>query len=550
MTHKKWYWLNDKSRDFLSRGYIQGEKTAEQRIREIAETAEKYLGIDGFADKFEDYMSRGWISLSTPVWANYGLKRGLPCSCNGSLVEDTMESILGKVAEVGMMTKYGAGTSAYFGGLRHRGAEIGGGGKSNGPVHFMEIFDSVSNIVSQSGVRRGSMAAYLPVDHPDILDFLKIKSEGNSVQGLSIGVCISDQWMEGLLRKEPDKLKIWGAIIRKRFESGYPYIFFSDTANKHAPQCYKDKGETIYASNLCAEIFLSTRNDASFVCNISSINAVHFDEWKDTDLIWVMMAFLDTVTTEYIAKTNGIQFMEAPNKFAREQRAVGLGILGWHSLLQSKSIAFESFEAKMLNVQLFKTINEKSLAASKDLAARYGEPEMLKGYGERMTCRLAVAPTTSSSFILGQVSQGIEPQNSNYYVKKLSHGSFTYKNPYLKESLKAHNKDDQETWKSILEHGGSVQHLDFLTQEEKGIFKTFGEISQKEIIIQASARQKHIDQGQSINLMIPPDVPAKDVSKLMIFAWENGVKSLYYQRSSNPSQMLARNLLECRSCEA
>lgn len=549
MEYKKWYWLNEKSRDFLSRGYIQEGKTAEQRIREIAETAQKYLGIEGFADKFEDYMSRGWISLSTPVWANYGLERGLPCSCNGSYISDTMDSILGKVAEVGMMTKYGAGTSAYFGNLRHRGAEINGGGKSNGPVHFMEIFDSVSNIVSQSGVRRGSMAAYLPVDHPDILDFLKIKSEGNSIQGLSIGVCISDEWMRGLLNKDKDKLKIWAAIIQKRFESGYPYIFFSDTANKNAPQCYKDNSEIIHASNLCAEIQLSTTEDTSFVCNLSSINGVHFDEWKYSDLIWVMMAFLDTVTTEYILKTNGIKFMEASNRFAKEQRAVGLGILGWHSLLQSKGIAFESFEAKMLNAELFKLMNEKSLAASKDLASKYGEPEMLKGYGERMTCRLAVAPTTSSSFILGQVSQGIEPQNSNYYVKKLSHGSFTYKNPYLKDLLSSKGKDDQDVWKSILEHGGSVQHLDFLSQEEKDVFKTFGEISQKEIVIQASARQKYIDQGQSLNLMIPPDVPAKDVSKLMIFAWESGLKSLYYQRSQNPSQQLSRNINECRSCE-
>jgi len=394
------------------------------------------------------------------------------------------------------------------------------------------------------------MAAYLPVDHPDILDFLKIKSEGNNIQGLSIGVCISDEWMRGLLNKDKDKLKIWAAIIQKRFESGYPYIFFSDTANKNAPQCYKDNGEIIYASNLCAEVQLSTTKDTSFVCNLSSINAVHFDEWKDSDLIWVMMAFLDTVTKEYILKTNGIKFMEASNRFAKEQRAVGLGILGWHSLLQSKGIAFESFEAKMLNVEMFKLINEKSLAASKDLAAKYGEPEMLKGYGERMTCRLAVAPTTSSSFILGQVSQGIEPQNANYYVKKLSHGSFTYKNPFLKKLLKSKDKDEQDIWKSILDHGGSVQHLDFLSQDEKDVFKTFGEISQKEIIIQASARQKYIDQGQSLNLMIPPDVPAKDVSKLMIFAWESGLKSLYYQRSQNPSQLLSRNINECRSCEA
>lgn len=550
MKYPKYYWLNDKSREFLSRGYVREGQIAEQRVREIAETAEKYLGIQGYADKFEDYMSRGWFSLSSPVWANYGLERGLPVSCNGSYIPDSMSGILEKLAEIGMMTKNGAGTSAYFGNLRERGAKISAGGISNGPVHFMELFDKATNVVSQSNVRRGSMAAYLPVDHPDILEFLKIKSEGNPIQDLSIGVCISDEWMEKLLQKDKQASKIWGEIIKKRFESGYPYIFFSGTSNKNAPQVYKDKGLTIWASNLCEEVKLASDENSSFVCVLSSINLLHWDDLKNTDAIETMTYFLDTVTSEYIEKTNDIKFMEAANKFAKEQRAVGLGVLGWHSLLQSKMIPFESMEAKLLNGQIFSTLNNKSLAASKELSLKYGEPDLLKGYGERMVTRMAVAPTTSSSFILGQVSQGIEPQNSNFYVKKLAKGSFTYKNPYLKDCLKKHGKDEQDIWKSILEHGGSVQHLEFLSQEEKDTFKTFGEISQKEIVIQAATRQKNICQGQSLNLMIPSSATIKEVSQLMIFGWQQGVKGYYYQRGANSSQLLARSINECKSCES
>lgn len=546
----KYYWLNEKSREFLSRGYVREGQTAEQRVREIAEAAERYLGIQGYADKFEDYMSRGWFSLSSPVWANYGLERGLPCSCNGSYIEDTMESILYKNAEIGMMTKNAAGTSAYFGKLRHRGAAISSGGNSSGAVHFMELFDKVSNVVSQSSVRRGSMAAYIDIDHPDIEEFLRIKGEGHPIQDLSIGVCISDEFMESLINKNEKNLNLWGQVIKKRFESGYPYIHFTGTANKKAPKVYRDKGIKIHASNLCNEIQLSSDSETSFVCVLSSINLLHYEDWKDTDAVEVLTYFLDTVTEEYIRKTKDMPFMSAPYKFAVEQRAIGLGVLGWHSYLQSKRIAFESMEAKLLNAQVFKLIDEKSLKASKELAEKYGEPELLKGYGERMVTRLAIAPTTSSSFILGQVSQGIEPQNSNYYVKKLAKGSFTYKNPYLKQLLEEKGKDSQEVWKSILEQGGSVQHLDFLSQDEKDVFKTFGEISQKEIVIQAAQRQRYIDQGQSLNLMIPPSATIGEVGKLLFFGWQQGVKGFYYQRSSNPSQLLARSLNECKSCEA
>ena len=547
---KKYYWLNEDSRTFLERGYLLKGQTAEGRIREIAEAAGKELNQKDFADKFEDYMGRGWFSLSSPIWANYGLKRGLPISCFGSYIGDTMESILTKQAEVGMMTKMGGGTSGYFGDLRKRGADINSGGKSNGPVHFMELFETVTNVVSQSNVRRGSFAAYLPIDHDDVLEFLQIRGDGHPIQNMSIGVTISNKWMSDMIDGDKEKRKVWGKVIQKRFESGYPYIFFEDTVNENAPEVYKDKDLKIHASNLCSEIALHSNEDESFVCNLSSMNLLHYDEWKGTDAVEVLTFFLDAVMSEFIRKTEGNTFLQPARNFAMRQRALGIGVLGWHSYLQKKNIAFESFEAKQINSDIWSFIKRESHSASAVLAEMYGEPELLQGYGVRNVTTMAVAPTTSSSFILGQVSPSVEPLNSNYFVKDLAKGKFTYKNPYLIRVLEDHGKNDADTWKSILVNGGSVQHLDFLSDHEKDVFKTFGEISQKEIIIQAGIRQKHIDQAQSINLMIHPSTPPKDVNKLIIFAWEQGVKTLYYHRGTNPSQELSRNILNCSSCEA
>lgn len=914
------YWLNKDSRKFLERGYLIEGETPEQRIKDIADRAQALLDdMPGFSDKFVDYMARGFYSLSSPIWSNFGRKRGLPISCFGSYIDDTMFSILEKVGEVGQMTKHGGGTSAYFGALRGRGAEISSGGSSTGSVHFMELYDKLMNVVSQGNVRRGSFAAYLPIDHPDIEEFLKIRGEGHEIQEMSIGVCVSDEWMNKMIQGDKQARKIWGQVIKKRFESGYPYIFFSDNANNQAPQMYKDKGLKINNSNLCVtgdqrvvsslgllqakdlfeigdnltlfdnsevvnsspmklvekdadvykitlengmshtitdyhkvvvkddrnfknveckdlkigdsiavqtnkgifgplnkpkeafllglyqadgtqhkdfimldiwendfdlieeiqsyhdyvcdtyqtqisnynnrkynnpkfvdctvregsdckkrlvskalkkalnfekgyvpdwiwesdeetqwqyirglyyadgtvfkssssgepiqislaninkeflqelqlilanlgmqssirilktaglsllpdgkggekyydtkacyrllignkndaivfenstsflsrknikledriyrdntkkyykicsieyvgkedvfcctvnsnnhhwicngfithncnEIMLSNSEDESFVCDLSSLNLEKWDEIAETDAVETLIYFLDAVMSEFIIKTGSgskdDKFMRAPRKFAINQRALGVGVLGWHSLLQSKMIPFESMEAKMMNNQIWKTIREKADSATSELAKIFGEPFMLEGYGRRNSTTLAVAPTTSSSFILGQVSPSIEPLNSNYFVKDLAKGKFTYKNPYLENLLKEKNKNDQETWKSILIKGGSVQHLDFLTQEEKDVFKTFGEISQKEIVIQAAQRQKFIDQGQSLNLMIPPTAKPKEVNELMIFAWEQGIKGLYYQRSSNPSQELARSILTCSTCES
>ncbi len=543
------YWLNDDSRKFLERGYLLPGETPEQRIIDIATKAQEYLGIESWADKFIDYMHRGFYSLSSPIWSNFGRDRGLPISCFGSYIPDDMEKILGKVAEVGTMSKVGGGTSAYFGDVRPRGAEISTGGTSTGVHHQLTVFDALTNYISQSNVRRGSFAAYLPIDHGDIEEFLGIRGEGNSIQDLSIGVTVSDEWMESMISGDKQKRAIWGKVIKKRYESGYPYIFFSDNANNQAPQVYKDKNKRINASNLCTEIFLSTEDDESFVCDLSSLNLAKWAEIVETDAIETLTYFLDAVMTEFINKTRGIKNMEAPHKFAVTQRALGIGVLGWHSYLQQESIAFESMEAKLQNSVIFKTIEERTTTASREMAQLYGVPSLMEGYGLRNSCLVAIAPTTSSSFILGQVSPSIEPLNSNYFTKDLAKGKFTYRNPELTKVLRNYDKDDNPTWKSILTKGGSVQHLKFLTDHEKEVFKNFGEISQKEILIQAAQRQKYIDQGQSINMMVPPATKPKEVNELLVWAWENGIKSLYYQRSANPAQELARSLTECSTCE-
>jgi ribonucleoside-diphosphate reductase alpha chain len=549
MSKKQFYWLNEDSRTFLSRGYLVEGESAEDRIKQICKTAQKYLNIDGFADKFEDYLGRGFYSLSSPVWANFGRKRGLPISCNGVYIADRMDSILTKQCEVSMQTKHGSGTSAYFGELRGRGEAISSGGESSGSVHFMELFDKATSVISQSNVRRGSFAAYLPIEHPDIKEFLRIKGEGHSIQDMSFGVTITDEWMNSMIDGDKEKRSIWASVIKKRFESGYPYLFFQDNANNQAPQSYKDQGNKIYASNLCNEIALSSSEDESFVCCLSSINLLNWDEIKETDAVETLVYFLDAVMEEYIQKTENIPFMRASHNFAKNQRALGLGVLGWHSLLQSKMVAFESMQAKFMNAEIFETIRKRCDAATESLAAELGEPKHLFNYGRRNATTIAIAPTTSSSFILGQVSPSIEPLNSNYFVKNLAKGKFTFRNPHLEEVLESKGKNDEDTWESILIRGGSVQHLDFFNAEEKDVFKTFGEISQKEIVIQAAQRQKYIDQGQSLNLMIPPNASPKEVNELLIFGWRQGIKGFYYQRSSNPSQELARSILACASCE-
>lgn len=909
-------WLNKDSRTFLEKDYLLPGVTPEERIRQISNTAERILGIEGFSDKFYGYMAKGFYSLATPVWMNFGLDRGLPISCYGIDIQDDTFDILRATAEIGALTKMGGGTAGYFGKLRGRGAPIKNNGVSNGAVSFLLPFQTTTDVITQGQARRGYFAAYYPVDGPDIEEFLQCRSEGNIIQNIALGVCISDEWMEAVQDGDKEKRKILAKIHQKRAESGFPYIFFTGNVNKSKPRVYKDKDleinhsqmcvtgdqrvvtdrgiktalelynekgelnlfdnekvvkstkmtliekdaevyeilldnglthkvtdyhkiktfvgkgnkgykfedreckdlrvgdkvaiqtnkgifgkgdyvkeafllglyqsdgtqsnsslhfdiwendfdlieriedyieilsekynykprysckgsrfincntgqssiskkrlttqlfnnsglefkkgnipnwiweaneETVWSyleglliadgtayladkekglvkveyadvnmeflkdlqilfNNLglntsinllreggisllpngkggyseyfskpcyrlsinnkkalkqvekntgflsrkdiniydynegknsritakivairylgeedvycvtvnsdehhwvcngvithnCTEILEYTDEHKSFVCCLSSLNLLHWDEIADTDAIETLAYFLDAVYSEFIEKAEGVPFMEKALLFAKEHRSIGIGVLGWHSFLQSKLIPFEGLESKMLNAEIFRIIDNKSLHASIQLATMFGEPEMLKGYGERFTTRLAIAPTTSSSFILGQVSPSIEPLQSNYFIKDLAKGKFVYRNPYLKKLLKSKKQDTPEVWNSILLKGGSVQHLDILDSKEKSVFKTFGELSQLEIVQQAAQRQKFIDQGQSLNLMIHPDTSLKDVNALFFEAWQLGIKTLYYQRSVNMAQEVSRNLMDCSSCE-
>ena len=544
------WWFNEESEQMLNRGYLLNGETLEGAIDRITSAAARRLYKPELKDAFKEMIVKGWISFSSPIWANMGTQRGLPISCFNVHIPDSVEGITHKMGEVIMQTKIGGGTSGYFGELRHRGTAVTDNGKSSGAVSFMKLFDTSMDVVSQGGVRRGAFAAYLDIDHDDIEEFLQIRDIGNPIQNLFMGVCVPDYWMQDMIDGDADKRRIWAKVLESRQQKGMPYILFTDNVNRNKPQVYKDKGLTINASNLCSEIMLPSTADESFICCLSSMNLELYDEWKDTNAVKLAIYFLDAVLSEFIEKTEGNYYLSAARNFAIRHRALGLGVLGYHSYLQRNMIPFESMEAKMFNAKVFKQIQEQSLAASNELANIDGEPELLKGYGVRNATTMAIAPTTSSSAILGQTSPGIEPFASNYYKAGLAKGNFIRKNKYLAKLLEEKGLDTEDVWRDIMLNHGSVQHMTQLTQEEKDVFKTFKEISPLEIVTQAAQRQQYIDQAQSLNLNIPSSMPIKDVNKVIIDAWKMGVKTLYYQRSQSVSKELVINFMNCSSCES
>lgn len=552
--------LNENSKLFLERGYLTEWVTPKERFRYIADTAEKILWKEGFADKFYDYLGRWFYSLASPITSNFWLERWLPISCFWSFIDDNMGDILFTQAEVGMMSKFGWWASWFFWALRERWASISQNGHSSGAVHFMQLFETLIDVVSQGSVRRGHFSPYLPLEHPDAEEFLKIWTEGDEIQKLTHWVTVTNTWLQEMVDGDDDKRALRARVIQRRWEMGYPYIFFTDNVNDNTVDVYKEKDMKIHASNMCTEIMLPSSQDESFVCDLSSMNLTKYDEWKDTDAVETLVFFLDAVMTEFIEKleklrdsddtedNRSFEFMRKAHKFARRHRALGVGVLGWHSYLQSQMIPFEDKQAEELNVEIFKAIKEKAYDASAQLAKEYGEPEVLEGYGRRNTTLLAVAPTTSSAFIYGQVSQSIEPWFSNYYVKDLAKAKVSMKNKQLTKLLKEKGKDTREVWQAIRDADGSVQWLDFLSEREKAVFRTFAEINQFKIIDQAADRQKYIDQWQSLNVMINPKTSVKDINALYLDAWRQGIKSLYYQHSMNAAQQLWRQIT-CSGCE-
>ena len=896
--NQPFYWVTPLTEVFLNNGYLSPGETAQSRVRDIANHAESLLNLPGFADKFYHYVGQGYYSLSSPVWSNFGKARGLPVSCFSSYCTDSVPGILKSQAEIGAMSKLGGGTGIYLGALRPRGADITDNGKSTGTVHFMELFQATTDVISQGSQRRGRTAAYLPIDHGDIDEFLKVSTEGHPVQNMLTAVVISDDWMESMLAGDQAKRTTWGKLLKARSELGYPYLMFSDNANKHKPDVYKDKQLRIHQSNLCVtgdtriltregykpiqslagqtvecwngsnwsptpifqtsegqevlevllsnghtikatpyhkwyvakqdtrgklvgevmkrtfelqpddklvkydlepvthgtkelphayangfhtadgtvhsngsprislygnkkdlvdkftgyrsitadsynrlnvnygsevlqdkffvpsaehsvesrlqwlaglfdgdgtltnnngtesiqlvsinkpfllelqlllqelgvdakislmseagyrklpandgtgelkdfwckesyrimiagsylnhlvslglptsrvvpttreynrkatqfvkvvsvtdnnevaptycgtepeynklmfngvltgncnEIYLPTSSTESLVCVLSSMNILHYDSWKDTDAVETLVYFLDAVVTDFLHRLESyrdssdpelqemFRLMERSYTFAKRHRALGVGTLGYASYLQSKLLAFESREAAKLNLQIHKLVHDKAYQASRELAQIYGEPELLTGYGRRNTTLLAIAPTTSSAFILGQVSQSIEPIWSNYYVKDVAKAKVPMKNPYLQAVLAERGYDTPEVWQTIANLDGSVYGLsdDILPPELKQVFRTFREINQEAIIDQAAVRQEYIDQGQSLNVMITTDLTPKEISQLHIRAWQQGLKGMYYQHSVNQSQEFARQrTTDCLACHA
>lgn len=561
------WWLNDESKQMLNRGYLlRGENVLDAVHRICWAAAKKFSGtIIDVTIAYKHFVRNillGWQSYSSPIWSNMGVSRGLPISCFGIYAGDSIESITDKLGEVINQTKLGGGTSGYFGELRGRGTPVKNNGESSGAVSFLNLFDTTMTVVSQGGIRRGNFAAYLDIDHPDIEEFIKIKDIGNSIQNLFYGVNIPDWWMNDMVYgKDIKKRELWTKILKSRQEKGLPYILFSDTINENKPQIYKELNEVIHASNLCTEIALPSNVNESFVCCLSSMNLELYDEWKDSDAIYWAILFLDCVMTEFIDKTEDIKYLKQSHNFAKRHRALGLGVMGYHSYLQKNMLSFDDWETKRFNAKVFKQLYSEAKEASIELAEIFSPAPIfneLKNKKDmedvvtvmRNTTLIAIAPTTSSSSILNQVSPGIEPYSSNYFKAGLAKGNFMRSNKYLKKLLIEKDKDNEEVWRSIMLAHGSVQHLDFLNEHEKNVFKTFKEISPAELISQAAQRQQYIDQMQSLNLLIPSQMNIKDVNKLYIQAWESKVKSLYYQRSSSVSKELMTNFVTCNACES
>lgn len=571
------FYLNENSLRMLSRGYLQPDipkedlyEAAVSRFQEIADKSHARLIKMGrerkdHAKKLMHGFARCWSSLSTPIMGNFGTDRGLPIACNGSFVSDTTASIFRNISELGIMTKYGAGTSSYLS-IRAKGAPIKGGGEASGIVPIMGLCAATAATISQAGLRRGNWAGYRDIRSGDIADFLKIRDPLHPVQHVSFGVCIDDAWMIDMLN-EPEggeKRLLMVDIILKRRQSGFPYIFFTDAANAARHPRLVELDRKIWASNLCTEIMLPANEDESFVCNLASVNLTTYDEWKDTDWIETMIYFLDTVMDEYIEKTADIEYLDRAHRFAKNWRALGLGVLGYHSALQERMLPFDSAGARAFNIEVHKLIQAKSYEASRKMAVEYGEAESMKDTGQRHLTLNAIAPTTSSSIIFGQVSQSIEPWEGNIFENDNAKGVFTMTNPQFVELLEEYGMNTPEVVLSVIKHGGSVQHLEFLTPLEKRVFETFAEISQEEIISQAADRQVFTDQAQSLNLMVDPAVSMDGNFKLIYQAWSSGVKSLYYHKNTVGS---ARKLLrevananvvvdgsddfeECLSCQA
>jgi ribonucleoside-diphosphate reductase alpha chain len=547
----------------ISGGYLlQGESPKEAYVR-VSKAVSRRLYKPELADTFFEYIWNGWLCLASPVLSNTGTDRGLPISCFGIDVADSISDIGTKNLEMMLLAKQGGGVGVGINMIRPAGAKITGNGTSDGVVPFCKIYDSTILATNQGSVRRGAASVNLTIEHPDFLDWLEIREPKGDVnrQSLNLHQCavIGDKFMRKLDAGDTNARNKWSKLLQKRKATGEPYILFKGNTNKANPDAYKSNSLKVHMTNICSEITLHTDENHSFVCCLSSLNLAKYDEWKDTNLIYDSIWFLDGVMEEFIHRAKGLRGFENAVRSAQKGRAVGLGVLGWHTYLQEKGIPFEGLLSQYETRRIFSQIKIESDRASRNLGDTYGEPLWCTGTGMRNTHLRAIAPTVSNSKLSGNISPGIEPWAANVFTEQSAKGTFIRKNPTLVKFLRKHKLNTEKIWDKILRDGGSVQGIKELNDltftndvPAKDVFKTFKEINQLELVNQAGIRQQYIDQSVSLNLAFPSEATPKWINKVHLDAWKKGIKTLYYMRTESVLRgdiAAAAMDEECLSCD-
>jgi len=546
-------WMDEVGVATISKGYLLPDETPRKAYRRVAKAISERVRKPELENKFFKYIWNGWIGLASPVLSNTGTDRGLPISCFGIDTPDSVRGIGLTNAELMKLTALGGGVGISTSRIRPRGTEITGNGKSEGVVPWCKIYDSAIIATNQGSVRRGAASVNLDINHPDIKEFMQIrrpKGDPNR-QCLNLHQCVvvDDAFMRSLQDRDSEAMSLWLDILKTRVETGEPYIMFKDNVNKNNPLAYAMNNLDVTMTNICTEITLHTDEEHSFICCLSSLNLAKYDEWKDTDVVETSIRFLDGVMQEFIDKSNGKDSMIRTHRHAQKGRALGLGVMVWHSFLQKKGLPFNSIASTAWTHTLFSDIRQKAEATSRELAKEYGEPVWCRGTGMRNTHLLAIAPTVSNSR-LNNCSAGIEPIPANIYTFNGAKGTFIVKNKELEELLESKDKNNENVWDQILADNGSVQNLSALTEEEKEVYLTFSEVNQLELVRQAAIRQKYIDQTQSLNLCFDPTDSPKWINQCHMESWKLGVKTLYYLRTDSVIKGdLGSRTAECISCD-
>ena len=540
----------------ISGGYLFDGETPREAYKRVAKTVARRLYKPEMADTFFEYIWNGWLCLASPVLSNTGTDRGLPISCFGIDTPDSIRGIGLTNAELMRLTSYGGGVGISLSRIRGRGESITGNGKSEGIVPWAKIYDSTIVATNQGSVRRGAASVNLDINHKDIKEYLQIRrpkgDPNRQCLNLHQAVIVDDAFMKRLQDRDSEAMSLWLEILKSRVETGEPYIMFKDNVNKDNPLAYRMNNLDVSMTNICSEITLHTDEEHSFICCLSSLNLAKYDEWKNTDVVEMATYFLDGVMEEFIVKTNGKDSMVRSHRHAKKGRALGLGVMGWHTFLQQKGLPFNSLASTAWTHTIFSDIRQKAEAASRQMALEYGEPLWCKGTGMRNTHVMAIAPTVSNSRI-NTCSAGIEPQPANVYVFNGAKGTFIVRNPELEKLLIGKNKNQSKVWDQILADNGSVANLsnDILTDDEKEIFLTFPEINQLALIQQAAVRQKYIDQTQSLNVAFDPTDSPRWINQVHMEAWKLGIKTLYYLRTDSviKGDLGSRTTDDCLACD-